>query len=213
MYESRHSTSDQQRKSDFPSLANVFYQSFHPVSAYMRQAIPDTPLVRDHWEKTNAYSLQDPEVGLMVVADKSTQPEHVIALCRFRAPSSQTSKLEYFDAGTWSRIPLTTDHDAKLFNDLFNFIILCQKKVMTGKKYYMAELLATSHEYKGSGAGRQLVEWVCSEADKERMPIFVGTNRDIVKFYEKFGFDVVETLAMPNGYEEFVMVRPAQGTI
>ena len=81
-----------------------------------------------------------------------------------------------------------------------------------GRMHYLIELVATSHQYKGSGAGRLLLEWVCTEADKEGLPVFVETNQDIVKFYERSGFEVVETLSMPGGfgYEEYIMVRPSK---
>ena len=199
---------------DFPSLADVFYKAFHPVSPYMRRAQPDTPLVRAFWNEAHTYSLNDPNVRLMVVVDKSAEPERIIAQGRFRAPSSDTTTTENLDAGVWPCIPLTADHDAEMCNAFIDFIVLCRQKQMTGKRHYFIELLACSHEYKGCGAGRLLLEWVCAESDKENAAIFVQTNSDIVKFYERFGLNVVDRLEMPGGlgYEEFIMVRPAETT-
>ena len=180
----------------------------------MRRAQPDTPLVRKFWDETNTYSLNDPGVRLMVVVDTAVSPERIIALGRFRfSAAEQKGDL---DAGTWSAISLTPDHNAEMCNAFIDFIVLCRRKVMSGRKHYFLELVATSHEYKGSGAGRMLLEWVCGEADTEKTAVFVETNTDIVEFYERFGFEVVERLKMPGeeyGYEEWVLVRPEEGGV
>ena len=177
----------------------------------MRRAQPDTPLVRSYWDKTNAYALNDPDVRLMVVIDKSCQPECIVTLGRFTTPPSDPSKAQILDAGAWSQVPLTVDHDAAMCNAFIDFIVLCRQTAMTGTKHYFIELLATSHEYKGSGAGRLLMDWLCAEADRNAAAVFVETNTDIVKFYQRFGFDVFERLIMPGEYkyEEWVLVRPA----
>ena len=180
----------------------------------MRRAQPDTPLVRKFWDETNTYSLNDPDVRLMVVVDSTVSPERIIALGRFRLSSSE--KKEDLDAGTWSAIPLTSDHDAEMCDAFIDFTVLCRRKVMSGRKHYFLELVATSHEYKGYGAGRMLLEWVCGEADREGAAVFVETNTNIVKFYDRFAFEVVERLKMPGedyGYEEWVMVRPEEGGV
>ena len=199
-------------EADLPRLTDVFFESFHPVSAFMKQAIPDTPLTRDYWTRTNTNALVDPDVRLMVVTDTSSTPEHIVALGRFRAtPSTPSIGSEHpLDAGTWSRVALTPDHDIGLCTAFIDFLALGRNKTMPdGRLHYLIELVATSHQCKGSGAGKLLLEWVCTEADREGLPAFVETNQDIVKFYERAGFAVVETLSMPGGfgYEEYIMVR------
>ena len=200
---------------DLPRLTDVFFESFHPVSAFMRRAIPDTPLTRDYWTRTNTNALLDPDVRLMVVTDTSITPEHIIALGRFRAtPSTPFIGSEHpLDAGTWSRVALSPDHDIGLCTAFIDFLALGRNKTMPeGQLHYLIELVATSHQYKGSGAGKLLLEWVYAEADKDGLPVFVETNQDIVKFYERSEFGVVETLSMPGGfgYEEYIMLRPSK---
>lgn len=175
----------------------------------MRRAFPDTALVRNYWASTHTHALNSPDVRLMVVLDNTASPSRIIALLRVSISSGKGN----LDAGTWSAVPLTSHHDAELCRAFIDFMVLCRRRTMAGRKHYFLELVATVQEYKGSGAGRTLLEWVCGEADREGAAVFVETNTDIVGFYERFGFEVVERMKMPGGfgYEEWIMVRPVKG--
>jgi hypothetical protein len=198
----------QATNADIPRLVDVFFEAFHPVSPYMRQAQPDTMIVRKFWDTTFRQALDDPELTVMVVVDCSVEPHRIIALGRFRLSPPSAS----LDAGQWSRIPWTEDHDVELCDGFASFLASCRQKMMHGVEHYFIELLATSHLHKQTGAGRLLLEWVCRQADQNHIPIFVETNGDIVSFYEKFDFEVKERLIMPggHGYEEFIMIRDAR---
>lgn len=176
----------------------------------MQKAFPDTPLIREYWAKANSYALNDPDVRLMVVFNNSAISERMIAVARFGAPPADTSAPQVLDCGTWSRIPWTADHDAESLNTATAFQALGRQKAMTGKRHYFIELLATTHECKGMGAGKMLINWVCEQADKENVSVFVDTNKDVVKFYEKFGFVVYEKMVMPGeiAYQQYLLIRP-----
>jgi ribosomal protein S18 acetylase RimI-like enzyme len=195
---------------DIPVLASVWYDAFHPVSPFMRRAFPDTPLIREYWTKANTYALNDPDIRTMVVANEASKPEQVIAVARFQAPPADTSVAQPLDAGTWSRFPWTIDHDVQTLNTAVAFQSAGREKAMQGKRHYFIELLATKHEFKGKGAGKMLIDWVCEQADKEQVEVFVDTNKDIVRFYERFGFNVQEKMVMPGDipYEQYLLVRP-----
>jgi ribosomal protein S18 acetylase RimI-like enzyme len=199
---------------EIPVLASVWYDAFHPVSPFMRQVFPDTPLIREYWTKANTYALNDPHIRTMVVASGATKPEQVIAVARFQAPPADGSVSQLLDAGTWSRIPWTTDHDVETLSTAVAFQSAGREKAMKGKRHYFIELLATKHEFKGKGAGKMLIDWVCEQADNEQVEVFVDTNKDIVKFYERFGFIVQEKMVMPGdiAYEQYLLVRPARTT-
>lgn len=54
-----------------------------------------------------------------------------------------------------------------------------------------------------------LLQWGCDRADAEGVDIFVQTNMMVLSFYEKFGFEVNDTMEMPGGfgYREYFLVR------
>ncbi|KAF2095282.1 acyl-CoA N-acyltransferase [Rhizodiscina lignyota] len=194
--------------SDLPALVNVFAKSFHPVSPFMRRAFPDTPIMREWWKKVHTFAIDDPDVRLLIVTDLSS--DSIVALLRYRIHGPSSADL-VVDAGTWSRVPLSVDHDHELCNAFTDFLAEGRRVFIGGRPHIFVELLATVHEFKGRGVGRLLIDTMCREADQAGWPCFVETNGAIVKFYEKFGFKTKAMKEMPGsfGYEEFIMVRPA----
>lgn len=193
---------------DLPELTTIFTKSFHPVSSYMRQAIPDTALTRRWWNDVNEVALNDPEVRLIKAVD-SVRDDRLVAIARYRIAARKLTTGDANDSGTWSKLPLTKDHDLELCTAFMDFMGNARKDHMEGRRHVFIELLATDHDFKGQGAGRLLVERICEDADLEGLECFVETNSDIVPFYEKFGFMVKEEKEMPGrfGYREFIMVK------
>lgn len=197
--------------SDCLGLTTIFAKSFHPVSSFMRQAIPDTPMTRAWWDRVNSVALDDPDIRLMKVVDRS-RGNQIAAIARYRIATRKPIAGKGEDSGTWSKIPLTEDHDRELCTAFIEFMGNARKDHMGDRLHILIELLATVHDFKGRGAGRLLVGRICEDADRETVECFVETNRDIVPFYEKFGFVVKERRDMPGGYgySEFIMVRQPQ---
>lgn len=200
------------RTDDIPSLVPIFPESFHPVSPYILQCFPDTLLMRQWWEDVHTRTLRDPETRLLVAFDTSNNKPRAIAFLRYRV-QPRTGGIQQLDAGTWSRVPLGPDHYKEGCDAFVAFLAEARQDLMRTQPHFFVELLCTSHEFKGRGAGRLLVERMCHEADAAGQPCFVETNGAIVKFYEKFGFEVKATRAMPGShdYVEYILVRPVRG--
>ena len=188
-------------------LATVFARSFHPTSPYMLQAIPDTPLTRAWWIETNRQALEDRQIRLDVVVDQGTG--RIVAICRYRLTDVGDKSIGW-DAGLWSRIPLTPDHDQELCDRFISFMANQRTEVMAIRRHIMIELLGTIHDVKGQGAGSKLLGKVCAEAERENVPIFVEANGGVVGFYAEMGFKEKMIALMPGGkYTEHIMVREA----
>ena len=189
---------------DLPELSTLFARSFHPNSPYMRQAIPDTPITRAWWTKTNEYALRDPQVRLYKAVDLNTG--YIVAACRWRV--SDLDAHDELDAGTWSNVPLSDDHDHFLCAAFIEFMAQQRSIIMKGRSHILIELLMTAHKAKGMGAGTMLVMALLEEADSARLPVFVETNGGVVSFYRQLGFNVIQQAVMPGGeYVEYSMVR------
>ena len=190
---------------DLDEVSSVFPLSFHPTSAYMRQAIPDTPIIRRWWTETNIKALSDPQIRLYEAVDIHT--DRIAAICRCRITDESVISAEV-DAGLWSQVPLTPDHDHYLCTSFIRFMAEERTAAMRDRRHIMIELLGTIHAYKGQGAGSTLVEAVCQVADSEQIPVFVEANGGVVGFYLKLGFAEVRRAVMPGGeYVEHVMIR------
>ncbi|KAJ8073460.1 hypothetical protein PM082_011736 [Marasmius tenuissimus] len=215
----------QAEPTDTKEMSPLFASSFHPVSPYIKRAMPDTPVVEAWWEAIHNYSVTSPDISIHVV----TCADEIVALGRWRfssptwdtepiegsQPDSENSNLAFTSdtsAGTWSLFGFSPDHDEEMCKSLIDFLGVTRKSYMSGRAHVLLELVLCAHEYKGVGAGRMLVEQCVREADERGLEIFVETNGPIVKFYEKFGFEVKERLVMPGGYgyEEIILVRPAK---
>ncbi|KAK1234976.1 hypothetical protein PQX77_001810 [Marasmius sp. AFHP31] len=210
---------------DAKKMAPIFASSFHPVSPYMKRAMPDTPVVEAWWEAIHDYSAASSDVSIHIV----TCADEIVALARWRfssptwdtepikrsQPESENSTLAFTgdsSAGTWSLFRLSSDHDEELCKSMIDFLGATRKSYMSGRAHVLVELVLCAHEYKGVGAGRMLIEQCMREADERGLEVFVQTNGPIVKFYEKFGFEEKERLVMPGGYgyEEIILVRPVK---
>lgn len=154
-------------------------------------------------------AIEDPEVRLIKVVSQSAGNEQIAALARYRIAARREVSGEIEDCGTWSKVPFTIDHDRTLCDAFMEFMGRARADYMADKRHLFIELVATAHDFKGQGAGRLLVERICADADEEGLECFVETNRDIVGFYERFGFGLREERDMPGGlgYTEFIMVR------
>lgn len=192
--------------SDLPEVATVFPRSFHPISSFMRQAMPDTPVVRKWWIDVHQGALSDPDVHLMKVIDKDNDGA-IIAICRWRTDRQGNC----VDAGTWSQFQLSEDHDHELCNAFIVFMAEQRPLLMAGRPHIFIELLLTVHEHKGKGAGKMLIQQLCKDADEAELECFVETNKDVVTFYEQLGFKLEKKAEMPggHGYEEFILIKPA----
>lgn len=65
--------------------------------------------------------------------------------------------------------------------------------------WYLA-YLAAHPDYQGQGIGRQLLEPMLALADRHNMPVYLEcSNRENLSFYFQQGFNLVETLQLPDG--------------
>jgi GNAT superfamily N-acetyltransferase len=192
---------------DLPEVATIFPRSFHPISSYMRKAFPDTPTMRRWWTDISQTAFDDPNTHLMKVIDRKNN-DVIVALGRWRFSRED----EPIHGGAFSSIPLTEDHDRERFAAMIDFQVEQRQSLMSRRPHVLIELLVTVHEYKGFGAGKLLVQRMCSDANDAGIECFVETNKNVVPFYEKLGFIEKKHAIMPgdDGFEEHVLTKPAK---
>lgn len=192
---------------DLPEVATIFPRAFHPISSYMQKAFPDTTTMRQWWIDVHQTAFDDPNVRLMKVIDRNNG-DVIIAIGRWRFSREN----EPIDGGSWSRVPLSEDHDHERYSAMINFQLEQRQYIMRGRPHILIELLVAVHEYKGLGAGQILVKRMCKDADDAGIECFVETNKNVVPFYEKLEFKVEKQAAMPgdDGYEEYILTKPAK---
>ena len=127
---------------DVPALSSVFSKSFHPVSSFMKQAIPDTLQILQWWSEVNTLALNDPEFRIMKIVDTAAD-RIIVAYARWRLPTAVRSTA--VDAGGWSAMPLTASHDEALCNAFINFMAEQRRTLMQDRPHYCKSLVYSCH--------------------------------------------------------------------
>ncbi|KAK3052008.1 hypothetical protein LTR09_006962 [Extremus antarcticus] len=205
------------RDSDIPALTTILARSFHPTNPYIKATLPDTPAVREWWREIFQNCLADTRWHVLVASPAatpsgSTDEEAIgVLILRLMQPHELGS-------GLWTAFPRTREHDAEKYDSMVGAMSKHREAIMRvgdevgARVHYLVELLGVDHSWKGKGIGAALLRRACEVADAEGLEVFVQANGSARAFYEKVGgFGVVAREVMPggNGYEEFMLVRPA----
>lgn len=118
---------------DLPALSSIFASSFHPVSRFMKQAIPDTSETVRWWSEVYSFALHDPEGRIMKVVDTASDGR-IVALAQWRLPAK--ARVMAMDAGAWSAVPLTDDHNEVLCNAFISLMAEQRRAVMQDRPHY-----------------------------------------------------------------------------
>ena len=127
---------------DVPALSSIFSKSFHPVSSFMKQAIPDTLQILQWWSEVNTLALNDPEFRIMKVVDTAAD-RRIVAYARWRLPAA--ARPMTVDAGGWSAMPLTAYHDEALCNAFINFMAEQRRTLMQNRPHYCKSSVHSCH--------------------------------------------------------------------
>lgn len=91
-----------------------------------------------------------------------------------------------------------------------------QSALWTDKRgYHFCNIVTVLPDAQGRGVGRKLMEVVLGRADKEGMPCYLESSRDVpnVAIYERFGFELVKEMKCDDdgcAINLFCMTRPAK---
>ena len=127
---------------DVLALSSIFSKSFHPVSSFMKQAIPDTLQISQWWNEVNTLALSDPEFRVMTIVDTAAD-RRIVAYARWRLPAAVRSMA--VDAGGWSAMPLTAYHDEALCNAFINFMAEQRRSLMQDRPHYCKSIIHSCH--------------------------------------------------------------------
>ena len=190
------------RQSDLPSLTTIVPRSFHPVNAYIKQALPDTPKLRDYWFRIFEDERKDTSCHVLIALDPNTDNEIGILTLRLLGPDEG-------GAGFWTMYPYTDDHDHEKTKSMVDCMVEARERLMMGRSHYLIELFGADHAYKGRGIGTKLLARACEIADQHGHDIFVQANASARDFYARLSFQCEGEAVMPGEakYTEYIMVR------
>ena len=119
---------------DLAGLVEVFPLGFHPISPFMKKALPDTPLTQQWWHEVHSKALADPDVKVLKVVDPAAS-NRIVGLCRYRLPREGPVP-EGLGAGSWELTPWTEDHDQALCKPMVAIMTEERPKIMEARPHY-----------------------------------------------------------------------------
>jgi ribosomal protein S18 acetylase RimI-like enzyme len=89
-------------------------------------------------------------------------------------------------------------------NECEQYLADTQEKLLTGRPHYYLWGLAVDPFRQRTGSGKALLEVFMKKADLEHLPVYLETHRfENVAYYEKQGFKLIHTDAVPKHELEF----------
>ncbi|MDC7124691.1 MAG: GNAT family N-acetyltransferase [Spirochaetales bacterium] len=90
-------------------------------------------------------------------------------------------------------------------------IIEKDKKTLDIGPYIYLYILAIHQSGQGKGLGSFLMKTLCQQADKEGKAVYLETQTsENVRFYQKFGFEILKEIPVDNDFSLWEMVRFAK---
>ena len=81
---------------------------------------------------------------------------------------------------------------------VFNPWTRARRQHMRGRRFVYVTVVGVAPEHQGQGIGRQLMTSLAGASDRSGLPVYLETETEgNVRFYERFGFAVVETITLP----------------
>lgn len=201
-------------EADASQLADIYFSAF-TIDAISLLVFPrDNPSPRKWWVNSILEEMADPNAHHICIYDSSTPDQKIVAFAKWNSPDT----------------PITTDMpawpegaDEALANHFFGNLVGTHKKLMTGRRHWYLELVATRPEYQGKGAAGKLLRWGIERANAEGTETYLEASPDGKPIYEHFGFKEVDRLVVEldgkgegvlaeKEFVECFMVRPVTET-
>ncbi|KAF5856145.1 hypothetical protein ETB97_007828 [Aspergillus alliaceus] len=179
---------------DILNITAVWFRAFSTPGN--RELFPDTPGVRDWWNKATLYDLLNRPFQKYLKVIDPAHPDEIIAYGKWDLDPDACG--ERFP-------PWHTESNAELCNQFFGGIECQRRNLMRGRKHYYLDMLATNPDHQRQGAASLLVQWGCALADRTGAAIYIASSDQGAGLYRKFGFSLLDGLDdTPKGVSPMV---------
>ena len=114
----------------------------------------------------------------------------------------QTSMLRMLRVGFWEMMSLPVKVGVGALPRLFSMMGQMEElhKKDVPKRHWYLMVLGVEPKRQGQGVGSALMQPGLEQADRDRLPCYLETAKEInLKFYKKHGFEVVRKVDLPRG--------------
>ena len=176
------------QKKDLKNAVNVLTNAFSEESMWKevftdedKNRVLTEVMVRFCLKYGNVFSTSDNIEGVMAIA-----------------PHDKDMTLWRITRSGAFLLSMKIANEAKIMNVLSNAVEEAKKSLNLGPYIHLL-IMGVSQEFQGKGFGGKLLRAVIEEAETERKPIYLETQKEEnVNFYEKYGFSVKKKIILPE---------------
>ena len=198
-------------RDDIPRFTEIYLASFSDKLSHA--CFPrSSPATRSWWTDSNASEFEQTTAHYLKVVDSSV-PENpiLVAYGKWNTPVVKDGRL-HAGGDDPDEIPVWPDGgDKELATEFFGELARRRQAIMGERPHCYLEIVATLPQHQRRGAAARVMQWGCDWADREGLECYLEAGPDLVLFYARYGFQVVESFApprMPDHTESFMIRKP-----
>lgn len=196
-------------KDDAAALTEVYLDSFTD-EIFSRQVYPrHAKSSYTYWFNAMTEELDEPDATFLVVTEpaEGDKPENIIGFLKWVGPNAPVSHgddpQEIYPAEGLPEIAV----------DFYAKIAAGHKKLLGTTRHWYLDMMGVRRAYTGKGGAKQMIDWGIDKAKQDGVPCFTEATGQAKTYYERFGFKVVDYMAIetPQGPAEiYYMIRDAE---
>ncbi|KAK4031763.1 acyl-CoA N-acyltransferase [Parachaetomium inaequale] len=202
--------------SDIPALGAIAFAAFKPSTLIQHISPTSDEAALAFWTQVAQAGLgSGPNTHLVVVEDNSQCPPVIVSFAKWTfVPEGAPLPGIFFSGGGGggdedeNEAFWATMNNPEFAKEYFGNQAMQHARIVKERAHWYLELITTSPEFQGRGAGKMLMEWGLERVDETGFEAYLEASPEGKGLFEKFGFRVVdEAVYFEGGYVERYMVR------
>ncbi|CBY00331.1 hypothetical protein IAQ61_011261 [Plenodomus lingam] len=194
------------KPTDADTIASLFAQSWNSPFTQLQFGHVDPATLAAAMSPAIARQTKQSQMMIAVARDGETGAALAVAQCSFAASDALDtnacqSQQEMDDIEDFEmRYSLPQESNKDLILEFTRSLRRLKHQVLKGQHHLLLENLATHPDYRGRGMASHLLEWIFSQADARKCPVYLNTENDnpAIKLYERMGFENAGTYTVSN---------------
>ncbi|KAF1973988.1 hypothetical protein BU23DRAFT_462763 [Bimuria novae-zelandiae CBS 107.79] len=174
-------------ENDFADFVRIQYRAFNTGMTNLIKPPATAESTAKTVEKHIKSAMTEPDIVYLKLIDTDDN-DKMIAGAKWRVNEKERTEEQI-----QSMLPVPDEEDSPAARDFKDYLHRVRKEFMDVKPFYFLQMLITDPDHQRRGAGRMLVNWGCSRADKAGLPSFLEASDAGKPLYRSCGFSPVHT--------------------
>lgn len=187
---------------DVDSLVDIYFDAFSQDIFSCQIFPPSAQSSKEYWKKSFSEELDESNAIFFILTDSNPDNAKDIGFVKWVSPDAPWHD---FDEDGYPE-----EGYPKIASKFYEMLFAGHKRLMQHTRHWYLDMMGVRKEYMGRGAATQMVNWGLDKAKKDGVVAFVESTGQSKTFYEKFGFQTIDNMAVdtPQGKAEvFFMTK------